>query len=206
MKIFQGICTTCFLIWSDLVVTQSQGFLAKKVFTLRSGTIFGNWKPSKMMKNVFHFTSKALFVLKIFKFLSWLFGHAAKRLDKKDQVSFKFYDVAAWLIFWCFVPVGKRSNSGSQMFYKTDAITNLAIFTRKHLCWSFFLINLIKKRLQHRCFPVNIAKCLSTVTYIERLLFIKLFQNFMRWWNSLDVFGYKFIFFMFLVPLLYFPS
>ena len=29
----------------------------------------------KMMKNVFYFTLKALFVLKIFKFLSWLFGH-----------------------------------------------------------------------------------------------------------------------------------
>ena len=159
-----------------------------------------------MMRNAFYFTWKALSVLKIFKFLSWLFGHSAKRLDKNDQVSFKFYDVVAWLIFWCFVPVGKRSNSCSQMLYKTDPITNLAIFTRKYLCWSFFLINFIKKRLQHRWFPVNIAKCLSTVTYIEHLLFIKIFQNFMRWWNSLDVFGYKFIFFMFLVPLLYFPS
>ena len=36
--------------------------------------------PLKMMKNAFYFTSKALFVLKIFKFLSWLFGHIAKRL------------------------------------------------------------------------------------------------------------------------------
>ena len=43
------------------------------------------------------FTSKALFVLKIFKFLSRLFGHVAKRLDKKDKVNFKFYDVTAWL-------------------------------------------------------------------------------------------------------------
>ena len=37
--------------------------------------------PLKMMKNVFYFTLKALFVLKIFKFLSWLFGHLEKRLD-----------------------------------------------------------------------------------------------------------------------------
>ena len=37
--------------------------------------------PLKMMKNAFYFTSKALFVLKIFKFLSWLFGHLVKRLD-----------------------------------------------------------------------------------------------------------------------------
>ena len=31
--------------------------------------------PLKMMKNAFYFTLKALFVLKIFKFLSWLFRH-----------------------------------------------------------------------------------------------------------------------------------
>ena len=49
------------------------------------------------MKNAFYFILKALFVLKIFKFLSWLFGHVAKRLDKKDKVNFKFYDVTAWL-------------------------------------------------------------------------------------------------------------
>ena len=50
-----------------------------------------------MMKNALSFTSKALFVLKIFKFLSRLFGHVAKRLDKKDKVNFRFYDVTAWL-------------------------------------------------------------------------------------------------------------
>ena len=38
--------------------------------------------PLKLMKNAFYFTSKALFVLKILKFFSWLFGHVAKRLDK----------------------------------------------------------------------------------------------------------------------------
>ena len=54
-----------------------------------------------MMKNAFYFTSKALFVLKIFKFLSWLFGHVAKRLDEKDKVNFKFYDVRAWLTNNC---------------------------------------------------------------------------------------------------------
>ena len=34
--------------------------------------------PSKMMKNAFSFISKALSVIKIFKFLSKLFGHARK--------------------------------------------------------------------------------------------------------------------------------
>ena len=37
--------------------------------------------PLKVMKNAFYFTSKAFFVLKIFKFLSWLFVHISKRLD-----------------------------------------------------------------------------------------------------------------------------
>ena len=35
-------------------------------------------------------------------------------------------------------------------------LTNFANFTGKHLCWGLFT----KKRLQHRCFPVNMAKFL----------------------------------------------
>ena len=52
--------------------------------------------PLKMMKNAFYFTSKVLFVLKIFKFLPWLFGDVSKRFDWKDKVNFKFFDVTAW--------------------------------------------------------------------------------------------------------------
>ena len=39
--------------------------------------------PLKTMKNAFYSTSKTVFLLKIFKFLSWLFGHVAKRLDNR---------------------------------------------------------------------------------------------------------------------------
>ena len=53
--------------------------------------------PLKMMKNVFYFTSKALFVLKIFKFLTLVSRPVSKRLDKKDKVNFKCYDVTACL-------------------------------------------------------------------------------------------------------------
>ena len=42
--------------------------------------------PLKMMKNAFYFTLKVLFVLKISKFLSWLFGHVSKRLIKKVRL------------------------------------------------------------------------------------------------------------------------
>ena len=54
-----------------------------------------------MMKNVFYFTLKAHFVLKIFKYLSWFFGHLKKRLDYKDKVNFKIHDVTAWLTNYC---------------------------------------------------------------------------------------------------------
>ena len=48
------------------------------------------------MKNAFYFTSKTISVLKIIKFLSRLFGHVVKRLDKKDEINFKFCDVTVW--------------------------------------------------------------------------------------------------------------
>ena len=48
------------------------------------------------MTNAFHFMLKAVFVLEIFTFLSWLFGYVEKRLDKIDQVNFKIFDVTDW--------------------------------------------------------------------------------------------------------------
>ena len=56
-----------------------------------------------MMKNAFCFTSKDL--------LSLLFGHVAKRLDKKDKDNFKFYDITAWL-------TDKRNKHIAQYFEK----------------------------------------------------------------------------------------
>ena len=60
----------------------------------------------------------------------------------------------------------------SDMYYKKVVLKKCTIFTGKHLCWSLFC-NFIKKRLQHRCFPVNIAKFLRTFilkNICERLL------------------------------------
>ena len=64
-----------------------------------------------------------------------------------------------------------------QVFFKTSVIKNVTIFTEKHLCWSLFFnkvaglkaYNFIKKRLWHRCFPVNMAKLLRTAFFIEHL-------------------------------------
>ena len=45
---------------------------------------------------------------------------------------------------------------------KCSVLKNFAIFTRKHLCWSPQACNFIKKKLQYRCFVVNITKILRT--------------------------------------------
>ena len=58
------------------------------------------------------------------------------------------------------------------MFFEIGVLKNFAIFTGKHLWWSLFLIKLkaFKKRLQHMCFPLNIAKFLRIVFYMRWLL------------------------------------
>ena len=69
---------------------------------------------------------------------------------------------------------------------------------KKYLCWSLFLIHaliklqdwwpatLLKKRSQHRCFPVNILKCLKKL-FVEHLrwlllkmVFLNISKNFYR--------------------------
>ena len=47
-----------------------------------------------------------------------------------------------------------------EVFYIKLSLKYFAIFTGKDLRWSLFLIKFIKKNLQHRCFPVNMARFL----------------------------------------------
>ena len=49
-----------------------------------------------MRKNTSYFVLKAIFVLEIFTFLSWLFLYVEKELYKKAMVDFKIYDVTDW--------------------------------------------------------------------------------------------------------------
>ena len=61
-------------------------------------------------------------------------------------------------------------SSRLEAFCKEGVLTNFAKFTGKHLCQSLFFnkvaalrpATLLKKRLWHRCFPVNFAKFLRT--------------------------------------------
>ena len=48
------------------------------------------------MKIDFDFMLKALSVLEMFTFWSWLLGFTEKRLDMKATVNFKIYDVTDW--------------------------------------------------------------------------------------------------------------
>ena len=71
----------------------------------------------------------------------------------------------------------------SEVFSKKDVLRAFAKFTRKHLCQSLFtklhasVCNFIKKKLWHRCFPVNFAKFLRTsfpTGYLRWLLLLLL--------------------------------
>ena len=72
--------------------------------------------------------------------------------------------------------------SRSLMFFKIGLLIHFPIFTRKYLCWSLFLIKLhawwpatlLKNRPLHRCFPVNITKCLRMAFFMEHLWWLLL--------------------------------
>ena len=131
---------------------------------------------------------------------------------------FLYEKTSSSLPMW-FVHVWKHSrktlrSSRSQMFFKIGVLKNFSICARKLLCFSLFFIKLqawrpaflLKKRFQHRCFPVNIAKFLRTVFLWNTfcLLYFSeiLFDDKILWMSLVT----KLTFFIFLVPLLCFPS
>ena len=69
-------------------------------------------------------------------------------------------------------------SSRSQMFFKIGPVINFAIFKGNHMCWSLFLIKLqatlLKKRLQNRYVPGNIAKFLRTAFLTDHLWWLLL--------------------------------
>ena len=61
---------------------------SSRTLTLRKKIICFNGSSSKVMKHAFYFILKALFILKIFKFLSWIFGRVGKTacLERQDRL------------------------------------------------------------------------------------------------------------------------
>ena len=100
-----------------------------------------NESPLKMIKSSLYFTLKALFDLKIFKVLSWHFSHVEKRLDYKNKVNFKIYDVITWQTDNCNTRINKylekQGQSGNEICsINTIYITWEAFFwkNRKQNC------------------------------------------------------------------------
>ena len=69
----------------------------------------------------------------------------------------------------------KQKQSSGGVLCKKDVLRNFPKLTGKHLCQSLFFneiaglrpVNLLKKRLRHRCFPVNIAKFLRKPFFLR---------------------------------------
>ena len=76
------------------------------------------------------------------------------------------------------------------MFCKKGVYRNFVKCTGKYLCQSLFFkwscrlesCGFIKKRLWHRCFPVNFAKFLRTPFLTEQLRWLLLHKNFENVW------------------------
>ena len=68
---------------------------------------------------LFHFMLKALFVLKIFKFLSRFFEHVGKRFDKKAEVNFKLMtsQIGKQIITIYILPNISSSNGNQARIY-----------------------------------------------------------------------------------------
>ena len=85
------------------------------------------------MKNAFHYTLKVLLVLKIFKFFYSLFGNIEKRLDQKDHVKFRIYDVRTRLTIAIHILINSpRSKANQAMKFGQLIEYNLSnIFCKK---------------------------------------------------------------------------
>ena len=71
----------------------------------------------------------------------------------------------------CFFSVMSCRSSHSQMFLKIDVLRNFASFTRKHLCWSLFLIKLQATLLKIRSFTEHLQWLLLWFLQQNNLIF-----------------------------------
>ena len=119
---------------------------------------------------------KASLVLKkIQVFTRWKYSERNNRIDYIDNSNslikclFNFHKVF--------------SNSDRKRCVQTGDLRDFIKFTGKHLCQSLFFnkfaalrpATLLKKRLWHRCFHVNFAKCLRTLFATEHLQWLLLY-------------------------------
>ena len=93
-----------------------------------------------------------------------------KPTENNFSSHFLMFSVGIEKKMWHEVGLRTLKSSRSQIFFRIGALKNFAIFKEKHLSWSLFLIKLkaSSPAALFRYFPLNIAKFLRTVFFIEQ--------------------------------------
>ena len=102
---------------------------------------------------------------------------------RRGRISFAFRLITEVNIQIYFA-VSTSRNSCPEVFCKKGVLRNIAKLAGKHLYQSLFFnkvaglsaATLLKKRLWHKCFPVNFAQFLETSFFIEYLWWLLLNQ------------------------------
>ena len=76
-------------------------------------------------------SKKLLLFFKIFKFLPCLLGHTEKKLDWKEKVNFKIYDVTTWLTNILLNISRSKSNNHAIKFGQLIECSKRNVFLRK---------------------------------------------------------------------------
>ena len=98
-----------------------------------------------------------------------------------DVPSFTSFTSTATSTVACIAMAATSRSSRQEVFYKKCVLRNFPKFTRKDLCQSLFFnkvaglmpATLLKKRLWHKCFPVNFAKFLRISFLTEHLRWLQ---------------------------------
>ena len=101
---------------------------------------------------------------------------------RKPLVFWRVQGVSKWNTGVKWVNPKQSRSSFPEVFRRKGVLKNSANFTRKHLCQSLFFnrvaglmpATLLKKRLWHRCFPVNFSKFLKAPFFTEHLRWLLL--------------------------------
>ena len=127
---------------------------------------------------------KSLQIINIKYFLSLLVLMATLDIMPMilNEISCVKYDHYWIICFQNFKVFAQLNNSRPGVFCKKGVLKNFTKFTGKYLCQSLFFnkvaclrpATLLKKRLWHRCFPVNFVKFSRTPFSIEHVRWLLL--------------------------------
>ena len=80
-----------------------------------------------LIKSAFYFMLKTLLIFEIFKFLSWLFAYAEKRLDEITKVNFKICDVTDWTRNNCNTYIVQLSRQPDNKIWPNRGLTKYVV-------------------------------------------------------------------------------